>query len=97
MADLENTSKRIIEINQRIPEIENEIREAKEAMTRAAEKQTELNDVAALREYDEEVLRKIIEKVFVYGGGKIEIVWKMNDIFQGGNKAEIVETRTSKE
>lgn len=96
MAEIESAAVRIAEIDQRIPEIENEILEAQTAMAQAASKQTELNDVAALKKYDAEVLSKIIDKVFIYGGGRIEIVWKMDDIFYDGAKREVIEVESSR-
>jgi DNA invertase Pin-like site-specific DNA recombinase len=97
MDELENTTKRIAEIDQRIPEIENEIEEARKRIEEAGAKQTELNDIAALQSFDKQVLHKIIDKVYVYGGGKIEILWKMDDIFYTGNKSKVIEVNRKKE
>ena len=49
---------------------------------------TELeNEIAALQDFDKIQLSKIIEKVFIYGPGRMEIKWKMDDIFYKEEKA----------
>lgn len=91
MDELAHTAERIAEIDRRIMEIENKIEESRRKMEKVGEKQAELNDVAALKNFDKEILGKIIDKAYVYGGGRIEIFWKMDDIFFTGEKSEIVE------
>ena len=44
-----------------------------------------LEGIAALREFDKEVLRKGIERIRVFGEGRIEVVWKGGDMFGGGD------------
>jgi DNA invertase Pin-like site-specific DNA recombinase len=88
---------RINEIERRIPEIENEIEESKKRLEEAGEKQTVLNEIAALQDFDKEVLHKIVDTVNVYGGGRIEIIWRMDDIFFTGDRHEIIEVRKEKE
>lgn len=90
LSEFEATAKRISEIDQKIEEMENDAREIRAAMEQAADKQADLDDVAALIEYDEAVLSKIIQKIYVYGGDKVEIVWKLDDIFSGQDRSEIV-------
>ena len=41
----------------------------------------EVNEIAALQDFDKIQLSKIIEKVFIYEPGRMEISWKMDDIF----------------
>jgi predicted RNA-binding Zn-ribbon protein involved in translation (DUF1610 family) len=85
------------EIDRRIPEIENEMEEFKKQIEEAGEKQADLNDVAALQTFDKAVLHKIIDRVFIYGGGRIEIVWKMDDFFLDGEKREVIEVHKQTE
>lgn len=40
-----------------------------------------LEGIAALREFDKGVLRKGIERIRVFGEGRIEVVWKAGDMF----------------
>ena len=47
----------------------------------------EVNEIAALQDFDKIQLSKIIEKVFIYGPGRMEINWKMDDIFYNEEKA----------
>ena len=44
-----------------------------------------LEGIAALREFDKGVLRKGIERIRVFGEGRIEVVWKGGDMFGGGD------------
>lgn len=44
-----------------------------------------LEGIAALREFDKGVLRKGIERIRVFGEGRIEVVWKCGDMFGGGD------------
>lgn len=97
IAELEITTKRIAEIDQCIPEIENEIEEARKKIEEAGAKQAELNDIAALQSFDKNVLYKIIDKVYVYGGGRIEIIWKMDDIFFVGDKSKVIDVNEKKD
>ncbi|MFR1465788.1 MAG: hypothetical protein ACLSAZ_17175 [Blautia wexlerae] len=41
----------------------------------------------ALQDFDKIQLSKIIEKVFIYEPGRMEISWKMDDIFYKEEKA----------
>ena len=47
----------------------------------------EVNEIAALQDFDKIQLSKIIEKVFIYEPGRMEISWKMDDIFYKEEKA----------
>ena len=47
----------------------------------------EVNEIAALQDFDKIQLSKIIEKVFIYEPGRMEINWKMDDIFYKEEKA----------
>ena len=78
---LEEATSRISEITFQITEMEKQITEAKEKCEEATEKETEVNEIAALHNFDKMQLSKIIEKVFIYGPGRMEIIWKMDDIF----------------
>lgn len=97
ISELEITTKRIAEIDQCIPEIENEIEEARKKIEEAGAKQAELNDIAALQSFDKNVLYKIIDKVYVYGGGRIEIIWKIDDIFFVGDKSKVIDVNEKKD
>lgn len=97
ISELEITTKRIAEIDQCIPEIENEIEEARKKIEEAGAKQAELNDIVALQTFDKNVLYKIIDKVYVYGGGRIEIIWKMDDIFFVGDKSKVIDVNEKKD
>ena len=59
----------------------------KKANEKYAEKEMEVNEIAALQDFDKIQLSKIIEKVFIYGPGRMEIKWKMDDIFYKEEKA----------
>ena len=81
MEELEKTTSRILEITLQIAELENEIAVAKKKCDEATEKEMEVNEIAALQDFDKIQLSKIIEKVFIYEPGRMEISWKMDDIF----------------
>ena len=41
-----------------------------------------MEDVKGIQKFDKEALKKIIDRVVVYGSDKIEIIWKpMDDLF----------------
>ena len=87
MKELEKTTSRISEITLQITELENEIAIAKKKCDEATGKEMEVNEIAALQDFDKIQLSKIIEKVFIYGPGRVEIKWKMDDIFYKEEKA----------
>ena len=87
MKELEKTTSRISEITLQIAELENEIAVAKKKCDEATEKEMEVNEIAALQDFDKIQLSKIIEKVFIYEPGRMEISWKMDDIFYKEEKA----------
>ena len=87
MEELEKTTSRILEITLQIAELENEIAVAKKKCDEATEKEMEVNEIAALQDFDKIQLSKIIEKVFIYEPGRMEISWKMDDIFHKEEKA----------
>mgnify|MGYP000258401995 FL=1 len=87
MEELEKTTSRISEITLQIAELENEIATAKKKCDEATEKEMEVNEIAALQDFDKIQLSKIIEKVFIYEPGRMEISWKMDDIFYKEEKA----------
>lgn len=64
-----------------IPDLERRIKEAKDKMETVSEKESCLSDIAALQTFDKEVLSKVIDKVYVYGPDRVEIIWKSDDIF----------------
>ena len=87
MKELEKTTSRISEITLQITELENEIAIAKKKCDEATGKEMEVNEIAAVQDFDKIQLSKIIEKVFIYGPGRMEIKWKMDDIFYKEEKA----------
>lgn len=87
MKELEKTTSRISEITLQITELENEIAIAKKKCDEATGKEMEVNEIAALQDFDKIQLSKIIEKVFIYGPRRMEIKWKMDDIFYKEEKA----------
>ena len=87
MKELEKTTSRISEITLQITELENEIAIAKKKCDEATGKEMEVNEIATLQDFDKIQLSKIIEKVFIYGPGRMEIKWKMDDIFYKEEKA----------
>lgn len=87
MKELEKATSRISEITLQITELENEIAIAKKKCDEATGKEMEVNEIAALQDFDKIQLSKIIEKVFIYGSGRMEINWKMDDIFYKEEKA----------
>ena len=87
MKELEKTTSRISEITLQITELENEIAIEKKKCDEATGKEMEVNEIAALQDFDKIQLSKIIEKVFIYGPGRMEIKWKMDDIFYKEEKA----------
>ena len=87
MEELEKTTSRILEITLQIAELENEIAVAKKKCDEATEKEMEVNEIVALQDFDKIQLSKIIEKVFIYEPGRMEISWKMDDIFYKEEKA----------
>ena len=70
----------------RIEEIGKGMGEAEEGIERlkgcgSREGEAVLEGIAALREFDKGVLRKGIERIRVFGEGRIEVVWKAGDMF----------------
>ena len=45
------------------------------------ETENNLADIATLQSFDKETLSKVIERVYVYGADRVEIIWKTDDIF----------------
>lgn len=74
----------------RVEEIGKEMGEAEDGIERlkgcgSRDGETVLEGIAALREFDKGVLRKGIERIRVFGEGRIEVVWKGGDMFGGGD------------
>lgn len=70
----------------RIEKIGKEMGEAEDGIERlkgcgSREGEAVLEGIAALREFDKGVLQKGIEKIRVFGEGRIEVVWKAGDMF----------------
>ncbi len=86
MEELEKTTSRISEITLGIAELENESTVAKKKCDEATEKEMEVNEIPTA-DFDKIQLSKIIEKVFIYEPGRMEISWKMDDIFYKEEKA----------
>lgn len=75
----------------RVEEIGKEMGEAEDGIERlkgcgSRDGETVLEGIAALREFDKGVLRKGIERIRVFGEGRIEVVWKAGDMFITENK-----------
>lgn len=81
LSDLQKIQERQAEINSMIPELENRIKEANEKMKSMGKSEKYLADIAALQTFDREILSKVIDKVYVYGPDKVEIIWKSDDTF----------------
>ncbi len=79
--NLDKIQERLAEIDRMIPDLEHRIKEAKDKMETVSEKENNLADIAALQTFDKEVLSKVIDKVYVYGPDRVEIIWKADDIF----------------
>ncbi len=79
--NLEKIQGRLEEIGRLLPELECRMKEAKDKMETVSEKENSLADIAALKTFDREVLSKVIDKVYVYGPDRVEIIWKADDIF----------------
>ena len=50
-------------------------------MLHMKERETELEGLAVLETFDKEKLANVIDSVRVYSEERIEIVWKMDDLF----------------
>jgi DNA invertase Pin-like site-specific DNA recombinase len=81
MKEYRDISDRIEEIDRHTAEMERESEITREKLESSGEKQAELNDVAALNAFDRKALSKVIERINVYENDKIEILWKMDDVF----------------
>ncbi len=46
------------------------------------ENENDLKQCSVLEEYDGNVLSKLIEKVYIYGDGNLQIVFKNDDYFR---------------
>ncbi len=79
--NLEKIQERLAALDKMIPDLEQRIKEAKENIETSNEKEKNLEDIAALQTFDKEVLSKVIDKVYVYGPDRVEIIWKAYDIF----------------
>lgn len=79
--DLEQIRERLAEIETLIPGLEQQIKEADKKMEGVNETENHLADIAALQSFDKEILSKVIERVYVYGADRVEIIWKTDDIF----------------
>ncbi len=71
----------LAEIEMRIPKLEQQIKEANQKLEEVSERESTLSDIAALQTFDQDVLLKVLEKVYVYGPDKVELVWRSDDIF----------------
>lgn len=80
--DLEQIRERLAEIETLIAGLEQQIKEADKKMEGVNETENHLADIVALQSFDKEILSKVIERVYVYGGAdRVEIIWKTDDIF----------------
>ena len=79
--DLEQIRERLAEIETLIPGLEQQIKEADKKMEGVNETENHLADIVALQSFDKEILSKVIERVYVYGADRVEIIWKTDDIF----------------
>lgn len=79
--EYESTAGRILEIEERIPELKNEIMQAREQMLHVKEREAELEGLASLDTFDKGKLAVVIDRVLVYSEERIEIIWKMDDWF----------------
>lgn len=75
----------------RIEEIGREREEAEDKMEAlkgcgSQEGEAVLERIVALQEFDKAVLRKAIDRIRVYGEGRIEVVWKAGDMFGSEEK-----------
>lgn len=74
----------------RVEEIGKEMGEAEDGIERlkgcgSQEGEAVLEGIAVLLEFDKGVLRKGIERIRVFGEGRIEVIWKSGDMFGGGD------------
>lgn len=81
MQELEKMRERLAEIERMVPEMERLAEEAEEQGEAAGRKEESLADIAALHDFDKAVLSGVIDRVYVYGPDRVEIVWKTDDIF----------------
>lgn len=81
LRNLEMIQERIAEIDIMIPELEQQIKETNKKLEEVSEKESTLSDIAALQTFDQDVLLKVLEKVYVYGPDRVELVWRTDDIF----------------
>lgn len=79
--EYENAASRILEIEKRIPGLKDEAVRIREQMLHMKERETELEGLAVLETFDKEKLANVIDSVQVYSEERIEIVWKMDDLF----------------
>lgn len=81
LQNLEQIQERLAEIDALLPGLEQQIKEADKKMEGVNGTENNLADIAALQSFDKETLSKVIERVYVYGVDKVEIIWKTDDIF----------------
>ena len=81
LKEYENAASRISEIEKRIPELKDEIIQIREQMLHMKERETELEGLVSLETFDKDKLVTVIDSVQVYSEERIEIVWKMDDLF----------------
>ena len=79
--EYEKATNQILEIEAGIPELKEKAMQAREQMLRMKERETELEALSSLETFDKEKLATVIESVQVYSEERIEIVWKMDDLF----------------
>ena len=65
-------------MNQKVEEMERG-REEKKKMQLVCD---ELKSVSILKEYDADIIGRVVEKVIVYDGGRIELVMKSRDAYE---------------
>ena len=66
------------QMNQKVEEMERG-REEKKKMHLVCD---ELKSVSILKEYDADIIGRVVEKVIVYDGGRIELVMKSRDAYE---------------
>lgn len=81
MQELERMRERLAEIERMVPEMERLAKEAEEQEEAAGRKEESLADITALHNFDKAVLSRVIDRVYVYGPDRVEIVWRADDIF----------------
>ncbi|MDO5346934.1 MAG: recombinase family protein [Lachnospiraceae bacterium] len=77
------------ELEKQLMELEKKISEMETCQEEKEQVRNELRTISDLKDYDAKLIGQIVEKIVVYGGGRMELVMKSQDVYSRIFQADI--------